>query len=208
MLHRNGSTPSPSLLTADLVGTISINPAFNQSDPLCIGVSYCTIADVMFVASSNPSATWAKRVAKPTGIFSNNTAGTVTFNGFWTSLPLAPFTYIGLEVDKVGRTTGGTRGQLAATCLNPIISVGAVNYRVLCADRVDNASVGQADSGSPVLFPEGPTQAQVIGVLFAGFPLNQDDPKDRLQRCENTTCSFYYSSWSQIQLHLNRYILP
>lgn len=54
----------PSVLTADLVGTISLNPAFDQTDPMCLGSSYCTIADVMFVTSSNPTETWAKRVAK------------------------------------------------------------------------------------------------------------------------------------------------
>ncbi len=197
----------PAVLPADLVGTISLNPVFNQNDPMCLGELRCTVADVMFVAASNPSGTWAKRVAKPTGIFSNNTVGTVTFSGFWTSLPLAPFTYIGLEVDKVGRTTGGTRGQLEATCTN--VRVGtALIYRVLCADRVVNASAGQGDSGSPVLFPEGPTQAQVLGVLFAGDTLTDYDPKDRTWRCAATTCAFYYSNWSQIQLHLNRYFIP
>jgi hypothetical protein len=198
----------PSVLAADVVGTISLNPAFEQTDPMCLGVSLCTLADVMFVASSNPSATWAKRVAKPTGIFSNNTVGTVTFSGFWTSLPLAPFTYIGLSVDKVGRTTGGTRGQLEATCMNPLVSVASVTYRVLCADQVVNASAGQGDSGSPVLFPEGPVQAQVLGVLFAGGPLNTLNSSDGTWRCANTTCRFYYSNWSQIELHLTRYILP
>ena len=198
----------PSVLAADLVGTISLNPAFEQTDPLCLGVSLCSLADAMFVLASNPSATWAKRVAKPTGVFSNNTVGSAAFSGFWTSLPLAPFAFIGLPVDKVGRTTGATRGQLEATCTNPLVSVPPATYRVLCADQVVNASAGQGDSGAPVLFPESPTQAQVLGMLFAGGPLNTLNSSDGTWRCANTTCRFYYSNWSQIELHLNRYILP
>jgi hypothetical protein len=191
-----------------MIGSSALNPAFNRTDPACLNVFFCTLADVMFVAATDPGQTWAKRVAKPTTIVGLNNPGPTTFAGWWTSLPSAPFVYVGLEIDKVGRTTGGTRGSLNRTCFDVTVDL---TYRVLCSEEVTNASVGKGDSGSPVLFPEGPTQALAIGVLFAGGPMNRDDPRDGVSFCQTPSgepCRYVYSPWFQIETHLSRFPRP
>lgn len=72
-------------------------------------------------------------------------------------------------VDKVGRTTGWTRGTVANTCVH----VGVANTDplvvMLCQDFVAGVS-GAGDSGSPVFQPivGRPNAARLYGILWGG----------------------------------------
>jgi hypothetical protein len=57
------------------------------------------------------------------------------------------FPVVGETLNKVGRTTGWTRGTVSSTCVNT--NVANSNITLLCQDFV-NAGVAGGDSGSPV----------------------------------------------------------
>lgn len=72
----------------------------------------------------------------------------------------------GETLDKVGRTTGWTRGQVFATCVNVLVS--GTNTVRLCQDLVAGVAAG-GDSGSPVFQPIGNTyNATLYGILWGG----------------------------------------
>lgn len=81
---------------------------------------------------------------------------------------------IGLTVNKVGRTTGWTQGQVTRTCVNTSVS-GSTVY-LYCQTFVANAGgatvVGGGDSGSAVWTGSG-ASAQLVGILWGGSSDNK-----------------------------------
>lgn len=77
-----------------------------------------------------------------------------------------PFAVLGETMNKVGRTTGWTVGEVIATCQN-ILAIGATYVR-RCQARVAAGNAG-GDSGSPV-FTSGNRRGTVAGgrVILAG----------------------------------------
>jgi hypothetical protein len=83
--------------------------------------------------------------------------------------------YVGQELDKVGRTTGWTYGNVSSTCVD--VNVDATDITLWCQTIVDGG-VNQGDSGSPVFTNRGTvpgpigtpdTQlAGLVGVLWGG----------------------------------------
>ena len=71
----------------------------------------------------------------------------------------------GQVVNKVGRTTGWSQGQVTATCTNT--NVSGSNITELCQDFV-SASVGSGDSGSPVFAISGGDNVTLLGILWGG----------------------------------------
>ncbi len=137
---------------------------------------------------------------------------------WWTASGSVPPTYVGQSVDKVGRTTGWTRGSVDATCIDVAValdpSTGAivpgVSYMVICADQVINSGVSQGDSGAPVWVTNAGTGSalQPVGILFAGAPQNQIDFSDGGTRYCTVACKYLFSNWSQLSNHLVRYFNP
>jgi hypothetical protein len=76
-----------------------------------------------------------------------------------------PFPLGGELLDKVGRTTGWTRGPVAATCVD--VGVSGTNIAMLCQDFVQ-AGVAGGDSGSPVFQQVGDKYATLYGILWGG----------------------------------------
>jgi len=106
-------------------------------------------------------------------------------------------TTVGQTSDKVGRTTGWTRGTVSATCLNILIAVPGAEYKVLCAGEVAEASVGFGDSGAPVwLAVEATTDAITpLGILFgANIPQN-------VNTC-TSSCRYWFTSFERMGTHL------
>lgn len=197
--------------TSNLIGTISLNPAWSSTDPNCAGYTLCTMADVMFVTSANSSSTeWAKRVAWTTSTGTNNARGSLTISGWSSGLQSYPFIYQGALVYKVGRTTGQTLGAVSATCENPVVTdASGLQYVALCSVRVNGAAVGGGDSGAPVYYPQsGGDPPYAIGILFAGGGSSiADDFADATWYC-TAGCTYVFSEWYQVQSHLSRYLAP
>jgi hypothetical protein len=95
----------------------------------------------------------------------------------------AGFNDAGTIVNKIGRTTGWTQGQITRTCVNT--SVQGSNVMQLCQTFVQ-AGVGAGDSGSPVFIEQG-AGAVLIGILWGGSSDNR---------------TFVFSPLSQIEQEL------
>ncbi|MBW7932048.1 MAG: hypothetical protein H3C62_00275 [Gemmatimonadaceae bacterium] len=202
----NGLLYQNNVTNADTVGRIYLNPLFDRTDAECQGHPRCTAADVMFVKGA-PLSAWAKRIARTQYIGSNNASGSISISSWFTNASIIPFTYVGMSIYKVGRSTGYTHGTLAATCVSQTVGHPLGQYRVLCSDRVNGSAVGEGDSGGPVFYPPAAGDPfYAIGVLFAGSNMVNTDP-DGFLFC-NSNCSYWYSPWSQIEAHLTRYVRP
>src|SRR5947199_4171844 len=72
---------------------------------------------------------------------------------------------VGQTVNKVGRTTGWSQGQVTNTCVNTGVSGSKIVQ--LCQDWV-SASVGPGDSGSGVFAITSGTDVQLRGTPWGG----------------------------------------
>jgi len=197
-----GGTIYQPTIPAGSIGTVAINPPWNLSGSGCGAYPLCTDADVAFVSASTTTDA-LRRVAMTQTVGQNYGGGSITFIGWWTNLPGTATPFVGLSLDKQGRTTGWTRGSVSSTCED--ILVDSV-YVVLCSDKVTNSRVGQGDSGAPVFYlPSGGGGSALYpaGILFAGGPMNAFDGTDGTWYC-TTGCHYYFSRWSSIEAHLGR----
>jgi hypothetical protein len=104
------------------------------------------------------------RIAKTTGINS----GSLTIDGHFsiTGQNNSSTTFSG-EMQKVGRTTGWTSGNVTNTCAN--VNVGGTNITLLCQTLVQRSGsviVQGGDSGSPVF--TGSSNVTLVGILWGG----------------------------------------
>jgi hypothetical protein len=132
--------------------------------------------------------------------------------GWWTNVSLCCTSYWqGIDVDKVGFTTGWTRGKLENTCVNTVVdsipdraSPGV--YEVLCTDRVKGAYAGHGDSGSPVFVGHDDTNSQLnaLGILFGvDFSGGYDVDGNGNIWCNTSNCRYSYSRMSRIQMFVH-----
>jgi len=178
------------------VGTILENPVWPTiSDAPCGGLK-CPWADVMLVRYLNPSLS-VHVVAATTYLGQNNQLGSIFENAWRVNQQRRPYPlYAGYAgVDKVGRTTGWTRGNVSGTCISAYLPPPD-NYVVRCANTITGSSVGPGDSGASV-FLLGPTTTWVVGVLFASSYAPNTDGQGNWW-C-NQSCTYAYSDWSAIE---------
>lgn len=134
---------------------------------VCPARRRCRYSDSAFARIAHPSgpAVTMRRgmIAKPVAL----NASTVTTGRFRitseSSMPLVNET-----VNKVGRTTGWSRGRVIATCLDT--NVSGTNITQLCQDWVQ-ANVAAGDSGSPVFrITNRPAtnDVRLYGILWGG----------------------------------------
>lgn len=93
--------------------------------------------------------------------FGNFQSGSLDINTEYT-LPGTTMPVVGNYLDKVGRTTGWTTGQVSHTCTDYFIG----GYWVLCQDQVE-AFADSGDSGSPVFSELTQTTAGFSGIVWA-----------------------------------------
>lgn len=111
-------------------------------------------------------ATYAAGVAFTLGQIAKTTKarGSITIAGSFTiTAEAATNPSVGERVNKVGRTTGWTRGRVTNTCAN--VNVFGSDITQLC-QAIVNAGVGAGDSGSPVF--AGSTNVTLYGILWGG----------------------------------------
>jgi hypothetical protein len=133
----------------------------------------CRYSDASRALYSSSVGSIRGDILKTTG--ANN--GSLTVDGVFTVTAqdntTSNFT-IGLVVNKVGRTTGWTQGQVTRTCVNT--SVSGSNIMQLCQTFVQNAAgaivVGGGDSGSGVFSASG-DNATLVGILWGGSSDNK-----------------------------------
>jgi hypothetical protein len=106
----------------------------------------------------------------------NNGSLTVAGARFFTSQDNTTSNFpIGTVVNKVGRTTGWTRGQVTRSCVNTAVQGSQIMQ--LCQTFVSDPNgatvVGGGDSGSSVWISTGTTSAQLVGLLWGGSSDNK-----------------------------------
>lgn len=187
------------------IGFITQNPAWNVSDTACTnaGVSYCGRVDAMYVKYDDPSISLNRVPYTGTNPGTNNTPSGTSVAGWWTIISSSFYNpWVNDSVDKVGRTTGWTRGTLANTCAPTKVTADSPysDYMILCADKVQNASAGQGDSGGPVFVPQNPPNpVYPVGVEFSAAGSFTGTPGQ--QYCY-ASCIYSYSRMSRILLFL------
>jgi hypothetical protein len=104
-------------------------------------------------------------IARTTGVNNGDLSVTGVFD--ITSQDNSSTTFSG-TVNKVGRTTGWTAGNVTNTCVT--VNVSGSNIQLLCQTIVENANaviVQGGDSGSPVFTTSG-GGAHLVGILWGG----------------------------------------
>jgi hypothetical protein len=193
------------------VGNVFNNPTFTRTDAACGGNQHCTLADAMF-ASRGGYLTHNPWLPTATFVGTSYALGSFTETSTWRQNvdTMAP-TWVGLSVDKQGRTTGWTRGTVSATCTAETVGSPYGSYVVLCSDVVDGSAAGEGDSGAPVFVIDGSAN-YAVGILFAGSNQNQTDPNDPLHplfcASPSTDCQYLFSEWGAIEQHLSRTFYP
>lgn len=198
-------------IPANDVGYVAVNPAWNSTDPNCMGRPLCTEADAMYVQYWDGNNA-AKRMpyTQFTGV--NNGGGSITVTGWWNNVTASTSPVIGQSLDKLGRLTGWTRGTLAATCVH-IVEAAQTH---LCSDQVNGSRAGNGDSGGPIFIP--PPSGQVtqalypVGILWGRDPAtaNVYDPENNAWYCDGGAgqCVLYYSNWARVQNALQSAYYP
>ena len=150
-----------SSVDATVIATEAADPTYFRGGA-CPRGKKCRYSDASRAAYSSAVASERGYIAKTTG--ANN--GSLTIAGVFTvtaqdnTATAAP---VGTTVNKVGRTTGWTRGNVSRTCVNT--NVSGSNIAQLCQTFV-SAAVGGGDSGSPVYTGTG--NVTLVGILWGG----------------------------------------
>ncbi len=188
-----GATGGPMYQTgassADQIGNVTINPAWDSSPHTCPQATYCAVADVA-LSTYVPGVLDNPFIAETTTIGTGNNAGSTSVArqlrlvGTQSGVPL------GTTVEKTGSTTGTTSGQVTDTCHN--VNVGGLLY-IPCSYQVQARADG-GDSGSGVVRWFAPLLANNrmgLGIVFANYLPSGQSPY-----------YYMYSPWDAIEAHL------
>lgn len=145
----------------DAVGVETVDPPMFTGVGCPAGRS-CRFSDANFVRTNGSTGIMQGRIARPP-------VGSVDWNGTDTfRINTVGQAFSGDRVEKVGRTTGRTVGNVTSTCVNS--NVAGTTFTYLCQDRASLASAG-GDSGSPVFVltnNPAPNDVRAVGILRAG----------------------------------------
>jgi hypothetical protein len=150
--------------SANRIGVETADPTYFTGSP-CPAGRRCRFSDSAFARYDSTGLREFGRIARTTGVGSL-TVSTTAPRFTITATSSGPSS--GQTVNKMGRTTGWSRGQVSSTCVN--INVSGSNITQLCQSIV-NAGVGGGDSGSPVFTAStssASTNATLVGILWGG----------------------------------------
>jgi hypothetical protein len=149
-----------------VVATEAADPTYFKGGA-CPRGRVCRYSDSSRALYSSSVSSTRGAIAKTTGANTSSleVAGTFTITSQDNST--TKFT-IGLTLNKVGRTTGWTSGNVSRTCVNT--NVSGSNITQLCQTFVENTStvVGSGDSGSNVFRITSGDNVQLVGLLWGG----------------------------------------
>lgn len=154
-----------------VIATEAADPTYSnfKTNPACPRGKKCRYSDASRALYSSSVASYRGDVAKTNNFNSGSleVVGKFTItaqNNATTSFP------IGLTVNKVGRTTGWTQGNVSNTCVNT--NVSGSNITQLCQTFVQNPNgavlVGGGDSGSNVFRITSGDNVELVGILWGG----------------------------------------
>jgi len=152
-------------VAAEFIGTEIADPSFFRHSPGCPHARRCRYSDANFSEGASNVAFALGGIAKTTGV---NTGSVEIAGSFSITAEAGGNATVGQRLNKVGRTTGWTQGQVAASCAT--VRVSGSNIVLLCQDIVENAVpiVGAGDSGSPVFFISSGNNVTLHGTLWGG----------------------------------------
>jgi hypothetical protein len=134
----------------------------------------CRYSDAARALYSSSVASTSGAIAKTSG--PNN--GSIAVTGAFTITTQDNTTTsfgLGTTVNKVGRTTGWTQGEVTETCVNT--NVFQTNVTLLCQTFVEDPGgatiVGAGDSSSPVFEITSGDNVQAVGMLWGGSSNNK-----------------------------------
>ncbi|MCX8202840.1 MAG: Ig-like domain-containing protein [Nitrososphaeria archaeon] len=153
----------PWVATNNLIGQETVDPPF-FTDPSCIWVLWgfrCRYSDAAFGALQSGVPYSLGRIARTAGL------GSLDIVGEWRIVGEAWSPIVGQTLNKVGRTTGWTQGQVTQTCVD--VDVFGTDIVRLCQHFV-SAGVGGGDSGSPVfgIIDSSAGTVELHGILWGG----------------------------------------
>jgi hypothetical protein len=146
-----------------VIATEADDPEYFRGGPCPTG-RQCRFSDASRAAYSDAVASSQGVIARTTGANS----GSITVNGAFTisSQDNTTTTFeLRTVVNKIGRTSGWTQGEIVATCVNT--NVFGSNITQLCQTFV-SAGVAGGDSGSPVFQINGGRRVTLVGILWGG----------------------------------------
>jgi len=135
----------------------------------CSKSKVCRYSDASRELYSSAVASTRGAIAQTSG--PNNGSLTVTGSFTVTSQDNTTSNFpVGTTINKVGRTTGWTQGNVTNSCVNTNVSGSRI--QLLCQTFVENPGgavvVGGGDSGSDVFRITSGTNAQAVGILWGG----------------------------------------
>lgn len=145
------------------IATETVDPAYKSTLSGCPSGRRCRRSDASFAKYINGTSKTLGSIARTSSTSSTN----LTISGHWAvtgNATSSSFT-VGSTVNKVGRTTGWSKGKVVATCVT--VNVDGSNVTQLC-QTVVNAKVGAGDSGSDVFSVTSGSNVKLDGVLWGG----------------------------------------
>ncbi|MDO8727708.1 MAG: LamG-like jellyroll fold domain-containing protein, partial [Candidatus Methanoperedens sp.] len=142
------------IATGNHIGTEIADPSYFN----CGGGNQCRYSDSAFAARDPGVTADLGFIKKPDSVNTNSLtiAGNFRIVSEGSSL-------VGQTLNKVGRTTGWTQGQVTSTCVNT--GVSRTRIVQLCQDFV-SAGVDSGDSGSPVFNITNGNDVELRGILW------------------------------------------
>ena len=145
------------------IATETVDPTYKTTLAGCPVGRRCRRSDAAFAKYVNATTNTLGRIARTATTNSTD----LTIAGGWTvtsNATSSSFT-VGETLNKVGRTTGWSRGKVVATCAT--VNVSGTLLTQICQTIV-NAKVGGGDSGADVFKVTSGTNVKLDGVLWGG----------------------------------------
>jgi hypothetical protein len=145
------------------IATETVDPGYKSTLAGCPSGRRCRRSDAAFAKYINGTTSTLGRIARTASTSSSD----LTIAGGWTvtsNATSSSFT-VGETVNKVGRTTGWSRGKVVATCAT--VNVSGSSITQVC-QTVVSAKVGAGDSGADVFKVTSGTSVKLDGVLWGG----------------------------------------
>jgi hypothetical protein len=153
-------------LAANFIGTEVDDPHWtSQLNADCPPPLACRYSDAARVQYAAGVPATLGRIARVNEITTSLDDTTHTIAGAFTIRGERADPIQGEVANKVGRTTGWTRGPTTGTCVD-VLATGTTHIR-LCQALV-SALVDGGDSGSPVFFRGGGSNVTLLGILWGG----------------------------------------